>query len=442
MKIPAYRLGLFAGLILICASGAFALETAPDSVITLSECLARLNSHSIQVAQALVGELRAQSALDEANRPRLPQLVAQANFLQSSDVVNQAVDSNKAVLRVEQGTLPFFGSAWKLGIQKAAELEVARSAVMESRADAAFLVKQLYFSILRDQDTIEKLNAIELELNRVLNTVLPKFQMGRAPSFDQVKVRSSIYDLSRQRETTLAQLVGEKTQLRQIVGIENGNFKLKEMPADSVPKNESSATQADEKMALRNPTLTGLSLGVDASEASISTASGARLPALSAAFEYGGTGQTATALVRGYNAFVQLRLTLFDWGLISSQVSQAEHATTLARQKLEAEKNRIFTELQTTQALAHAHLADQQRLFKILPEMKRAENAAVERYRRAGIGIIELSDSVSLLLTTLLNERLAYYSYLGDLAHIKRLVGDRWGDNGGDEGVADGGRAP
>jgi outer membrane protein TolC len=384
--------------------------------LSLADCLSRVEKESVQVAQTVVSQAKANAALKEAYQPRLPQLVAQENLADAQDPIILSPDSNKAVIRIEQGTLPFFGSTWRLAQQKQLEWEVARLSVVESVQDVRLLVKQLYFSILRDQDIIASLGQVEKEFDRLVATVVPKYQIGRAPSFDVVKVRSSTYDLARTRDLTRSLWIGEKSQLNEILRLGGTGFDLLDL------RKTPDISTAQIGLA-ENPTLAGLQKTIESADATVSVTRAQRLPSLSAALEYGFEGTTPTTMVNTWTVTAQLRLTLFDWGLISAQVEEAEATTALAQKKLEAETQRSKSDYDQTVALGEAHLADQKRLEALLPELKRAAAAAVGRYKVGGMSIIEVTDAINLWLQGLINEKTAYYSYLSDLAKIERLSG-------------------
>lgn len=386
------------------------------AALSLADCIGRVQTNSVQIVQAQVNEFRAKSAMDEAYRPMLPQLLAQGNLWTSSDVSTQSIDSNKAVFRLEQGTLPF-GATWKLGAQRKAEYEAAHISQIESQQDVEQLVRQLYFSILRDQDAIQNSDYVEKEMRRLAEMVAPKFQIGNPVVFDSVKIKSAIFDLTRNRELLQSQLVGERVQLSQLIAIPPDQVILRPL---SPPK-----PLVDIKTDSENPTLLGLRKQIEASEAAVSVAEAARLPTLGAAIEYGGTGQTYDTMVKAWSAQLQLRFTIFDWGLTSSQISQARSGVVLSQKKLELEKQRTDSELAQLMETAKAHLADQQRLQAMMPQFKRAATSSTDRYRHAAIGIIEATDAISLWLANLSNERAAFYSYYADLARIDRLTGGK-----------------
>lgn len=408
--------GLVSGVVLVWAVPGFGANPAPAQSIDLEQCLSRIETQSVQVAQSVVSEAKAKAALKEAIQPRLPQLVAQENLMTAMNPEILSPDSNKAVVRAELGTLPFLGSAWKIGSQRSLELESAKLTVVESVQDVRLLVKQLYFASLRDLEIIQSLDQVESEFNKLSATVTPKFQIGHAPQFDLVKVRSSTFDLARLRDLTRSQWVGERSQLNEILHLGDSDFHL--APMHNLPDLAAVKLGYDS-----NPTLAGLRKDIEAADAAISVTRAQRIPSLSAAFEYGYEGLEPTTMVTQWVVSAQFRFTLFDWGLISSQVDQAEAASSLAQKKLEAETEKTRADYDQTFALAEAHLADQRRLSELLPQLRRAATAAVQRYRGAGMSIIEVTDAINLWLQGLINERTAYYNYLSDLAKIERLSG-------------------
>jgi outer membrane protein TolC len=419
VKLSSCRL-MLAVIAYLALLGFTASAEVTPALLNLESCLSRVEKESVQVAQNVVSEARAKAALKEANQPRLPQLVAQENLAYAMDPEVLSPDSNKAVLRAELGTMPFLGSAWKLGNQKHLELEAASLAVVESVQDVQLLVKQLYFSILRDKEIAASLDSVEDEFDRLVATVTPKYQIGHAPQFDLVKVKSATYDLARTRDLTTSQRIGEKSQLNEILHLGSIDFELN--PVLKVPPLVS-VHEEDSKRYASNPTLAGLEKDIEAADASALVTSAQRVPSLSAAFEYGFQGLTPTTMVNQWTVLAQFRFTLFDWGLITSQEDQAQAVTILAQKKLEAEKEKIQADYDQTYALAQAHLRDHERLHELLPLLKRAATVAVDRYRVGGMGIIEVTDAINLWLQGLINERTAYYGYLSDLAKIERLSG-------------------
>ena len=393
---------------------------APATTLSLSDCVKLAQSHSPQALRGALEESKARAARDEILRARRPQLVADGKLTRSDDAATNLPDDNRGLVKLEQNLTPF-SSEWIRGDQREAERRAAALSRAGSEQDADLAVKALYFAILREKDSILALDRIERELKTLLDTVLPKFTMGRVAAFDPVKVRVSISDIARARELAQAQLRGDRSALSQALGLEAEDWVLKPVAATPALADESAAA----KNLLDNPTLTALSESIRAAEFGVKAARRARAPDLSGSAEYGYTGQSTSGMTRGWAVSAGLRLPIFDWGRIAAQAAQESASADLARNTLKAEKQRVTTELIATLETARAHRSDQARVAALLPDVRDAAKASIERYRRGGAGILEVSDSVNLWLQTLLNERSAYYGYLSDLARLERLTGGR-----------------
>ena len=389
--------------------------------LTLRDCLQQAQLHSLQSVQSLVNEEKAKAAYEETSRARLPQLVGVANYEKSDDPVTQLPDANKVVARLEQSGFPF-SPAWARGNQRQYEWRAATLAKLESTQDVAFLVKQLYFSILREKDAIERLRQVEGQLGRLLGSVIPRYTIGRAPPFDLIKIRTSVSDLQRTQELTQAQLASDQSTLAQIIGVP-ANSALELTIVTKMP--ELGEIAPSQLRLSDNPSLQVLEQQFLASRMGVTAARYGRVPSLIGSLEYGYSGQTADNLSLGWTVAVGLRLTVFDWGIVSAQVNQELANVSLAENRLEVERQKAISDLIQTHALANAHLSDQKRLSSLGNESRQAALISIDRYRRGGAGILETTDAVSLWIQTLLNERSAYYAYLTDLAKIDRLQGSK-----------------
>lgn len=385
---------------------------------SVSECVGLALAKSQQTAAGLYNESRAKASFEELSRAKRPQLSLPGSLTTSDDNSTNVHDANKTSLRLEQSAYPF-SQAWVLADQKASEYKAAKLSRVESEQDVTLRVRQFYLAVLRDKDIISNLDLVEEELKKLSASVIPRYAIGGAPPFDLVKVKVAISDLSRQRELTQAQLVGEKSRLGLLMGLEAAEeFELK--PVDVLP----AAAEADLKKAFAaNPTLQALDEELRASELGVTASRRSRLPSLVTGAEYGYEGQSADVMAKSWNVFFGFKLNLFDWGMISSQIDQQKASASLAHTRLELEKQSVSSELIEAWATAKARLTDRERLLTLLPETRQSALATVERYRRGAVGILEATDAVSLWLSTLLDERAAFYAVLADFARIDRLSG-------------------
>lgn len=415
MKLNRSILSQTLTVVLVAVSSVSATE------LSLSDCLRLARTRSPQIIESGFNESKAKAAREEASRQNLPLLSANGNLDKSDDASTQLPDANKAVVRVEQSAYPFSPAAGR-SKQKQAEYESAQFAHLETVQDIDLQTKKLYFNILKSNDSIRSMNQVEEQLNKLLESVIPKFVVGRAPPFDSVKTKIAISDLARAREQAQVQLVETKSQLARLLGIPpDSDFSLKATSsAPTVP--EKAILEAS---LLENPSLQVLSRQILVSKFGLKAAQYARAPNLLASTEYGYTGQTTDEMSLGWDVAIALRLPLFDWGTISSQIEQERAGLGIAQNKSQSETWAVAYQLKQVLASAQAHLSDQRRLLKLIPEVHDVALASINFYRKGSSSILETSDSVNLWLQTLLNERSAYYAYLSDLAQIERLAGEK-----------------
>ncbi len=408
----------FAFLLALAPALAAGAAAEPQS---LGDCRKLAESHSPVANRGALEESRALAARDDARSARLPQLVGDGKLTRSDDAATNLPDDNRGLVRLEQNMAPW-SPEWVRGRQRAAEARAAGFGRVESVQDADLAVKALYFSILREEDSARSLDPIERELKALLDTVLPKFTIGRVAAFDPVKVRVALTDLARLRQLLQASLRGDRTALAEALGLGGADgWELAPLSATPALVDEGSAARG----LLDNPTLEALSAQIRAAELGVSAAKRARAGDLSGAADAGYTGYSTSGMVRGWSVSAALRLPIFDWGRITAQTAAETAAESLARNSLEAERQKATADLIATLATARAHHDDQLRLTALLPDVRETAFASVERYRRGGTGILEVSDAINLWLQTLLNEREAYYGYLTDLARLERLTGGR-----------------
>jgi outer membrane protein TolC len=403
-------------LFFICGS---AHAVASLEIFSLDECIQKAQEQSLQSIQATLQETLSYEEYDELLSQRWPQLSIHGRLSKSSLAPDQLSDANRASVHLEQNINPF-SSVWKTGEQKKAFAQAASLAKLETAQDVAYLVKKLYYKILESSETIDRLDQVEALLKKLLNSVIPKFTLRRAPPFDLVKVKTALSDLTRLKQLTQAQLKGTQSQLAQVMGMKaDSSFQLKviqSLPALSSLESSISGIEA-------NPTLLTLGQNVVAAELGVSAAKLARMPELVVGLDYGYGGAIGQNLVTGWETAVGFRLPVFDFGLIQSQVNQRKAQALLNRNQLDQERQKVRSHLIEVHAHAEARHADLIRLKELLPDVSQTAQASIDRYRMAGAGILETTEAIHLWVETLLNEREAYYSYLNDIAQIHRDLG-------------------
>jgi outer membrane protein TolC len=410
------RLCLLAAL--LCAG---LLSSAKAETMSLADCLKRAQQRSVQVILSELAQRQAKAGLDAAKSRRLPQLSAVGALEKSDDAAKQLEGSNAVLARIEQAIYPL-SADWVRVQQQAAGLEAAGLARLETGADVELAVKQLYFSILNADEAVASLGRVREQFDRLRETIVPRFAVGRVPHFDVIKVKSATSDLARAGELIEADRAAKKSELAQLIG-ERAEADLKLKPLAALPALPDTAAVQEQLQS--NPTLRVLSQQITANELGIQAAKRERFPSLVTAFDYGDSGTRLSSMPPGWDVTMALRLPLYDWGTIASRVSEQEAQTSLSRNQLQLQEQRLRTQLVEAGADARAHLADYRRLTELVSETHEAALASIDQYRRGALGILEATDALNLWLQASLNGRSAYFSYLSDLARLERLSGGR-----------------
>lgn len=364
----------------------------------------------------------AKAAARQARSALLPQAVFSGQLLRSDDASTNLPDDNNATLAVEQRLLPY-SSGWRQAREQNALYQAAVLAKVETSQDVDLAVKRLYFSILQAQDSEDDIDQVSSELRRLLDTVVPRYTVGRAPAFDPIKVRVALADLARDRGALEAQLAEQRRTLALVMGLPDG-APLELSPLTAFPPLPGPGFES--QALASNPTLKTQAKRVEAAGLAVSAARALRYPDVVGHLDYNYAAQAASQMTPGWTAAVGVRVPVFDWGAISAQVKQKSVGLEKARTQLEAEGQAIKTSLAATLARAKTDEDNRRSYQRLAPSVHEIAAAGIVRYRRGATGILEATDGVNLWLTTLLAERTAYYSYLADLARLERLSGETY----------------
>ena len=402
---------------------------ARAETLTLSECIRRARRMAPDAVAALAASQRAESAYKEAFGKRLPHFYATGLLDQSNNESIQLLLVNQAMLGVRQNLSPFTPQ-WALAkVLK----KLAGAALLDKEGaslDVALAVKNLYFAILLDRDTLANFDRVRPRLGNVKDAAIPKYNIGRVPPFDLVKMDAAIYDLDRSKDLMRADLAGQSEALALLVGLSSGAG-LKIAPLGAMPPAPSSASFAN------NPTVAALTLKIKAAKSAVTAQVYERLPTLDANILYGYEGytfnlpfhyaytasQAQPAYAAGYDGSLTMNLPLFYGGEITARIAQRRAGLDAAKASLEKEIQRLSAVWARTVKLARTHERDHRRRQVFLTDAKIAADSSVERYRRGAAGILEVAEALNLWLGNLVTERVDYYSYLADIAQLERASG-------------------
>ncbi len=414
----------------------FSTHAYGAQVLSLQDAISKAERFSPQAVIGFLQEARAHFAAQEAQDALLPQASALGDYQQSNSQSIQAIDINQATLNIAQNISPF-SPQWVLARQKRAEYRAAKAEHLATEEDVELEVKTLYLAILKEQDYLTGFSLLQKKLKAMKAALIPRYSVGRVPPFDLVKIEMELSSLDKDQELTQAQLSADKESLALITGFKSGNEieleALKQIPP--LPFNQDSFAKNT------NPRLLALTRQVESSALAVKAARYERYPSLNAGLNYGYEGSNGffnlvpntnfpgniygLPLESGWNASLSLNLPIWDWGRISSRISQREEEAAMVKSQLSLERQSLQVRFIKWEKLAESHLADKKRMDLLLPQTKEAAKIQIKRYRLGASGILEAADALDIWLKTMVSERDDYYSYLSDLAHIEHLMGQK-----------------
>ncbi|MHB2025833.1 MAG: TolC family protein [Elusimicrobiota bacterium] len=424
-RLSSARAALLSIFFLLAALGV-PCPSVQASPLSLIDCLSLAERRAPQAVQASLQETLARQAKSEAAARLMPSVALLGGYTATNNTLYAPIldNSQNAAVDVRYDGFPF-SQTWVQSGQKKAQWQAAIYSRLQTKQDVAMLVENLYFSILKNQDVLTKIDQVKKTLARLLTTVMPRYMIGRAPPFDLIKVKTQIAGLSRTHDLILAQLRTDQTRLALILNLPAGEIPdlrtLKRIPP--MPDLRSSDIS-------QNPNLKSLNEQVRAADFGLKAAKFERYPQLVYDFQYGYAGLTPNSTILGYVSSIGLRMNVFDWGAISSRVEQGRQSKLLAGNTLQLTEQQDLAGFTQERESAKADLAQLQRLNRLIPDVRRSAMSAVNLYKRGAMGILEATDALQLWLNAMTGERFAYYSYLSDIAALQDLTG-----TGGEKGA-------
>ncbi len=412
----------------------FSTPVLRAETLSLQDCITRAERFSPQAIIGLLMEAQAHAAAKGAKAALLPQASAIGNYQQSNIPTIQALNINQATLNLAQNISPF-SPQWVWARQKKAEYRAAQAERIATEEDVELQVKILYLSILKEEDYLKRFHPLEEKLANMKIALIPRYSVGRVPPFDLVKIEMALSGLAKNREFTKAQLSADKESLALITGFKNGNqITLKALRKTPLFLFDGASFKNN-----ANPSLRALRRRVQSSLLAVKAAEYERYPSLNAGLNYGYEGSNGffslipntsfpgniygLPIESGWNASLSLNLPIWDWGIISSHIARRKEEASVTESRLNLERQSLQVQFIKWEKLAQTHLADKKRMDDLLPQTREAAKVQTRRYRLGASGILEAADALNIWLNTMISERDDYYSYLSDLAHIERLMG-------------------
>ena len=379
---------LFAGVAMI------GVVAGPAAADTLREALVKAYNTNPSLAAARAGVRATDENVPIAKSAGRPNLSVNGGYTENAlNSSNSLLSPDRQLTANTQLVVPLFRGGRVSNSIKGAEVrsDAARDQLRGTESDLFVGTVGAYMDVIRDEAIVglNKENVKVLEVN--LQAAKDRFQVGDLTRTDVAQSEARLALARSQLETAMARLISSKESYIRFVGTPPGV--LADPPA--LPNLPASPDAAVDVALRSNPNLLAAMRASDASRYDVSAARAARLPTLSGVvggnyFNYLGSygsgtspkpGQTGNAGTVG----VQVTLPLYQGGLPSAQVRQAQERRAQALETVTDTERGVIAQTRSAYAIWKSSLeviASAQRAVeanKLSLEGVRAENSVGNR---------------------------------------------------------------
>ncbi len=331
----------------LCILALLALTLAPPAAAqTLQQAFAEAlrSNPDLQAARAQLEAARA--AVAAARAGWLPQVTASGSYGFTSQKntppgaassVSSDFEPLAAGVTVSQSLFEG-GRVVSQQAQSRANFQAARAGLHAAEQRVLLNAATAYFNVLRDQ-AIVSLNQNNLVvLNRRLEAVRNRFEVGELTRTDVAQSEARLSRARAQRAAARAQLVAARAAYRRVVGRAPARLAFARSPR--LPVSEQRALQIARR---QNPDLAAARFSASAFNFGINTARAALLPSLNLEANYGYSEEPAASLEKQESTSVTGRLTIpiFRGGASLARLRQARREADRARFELLAAARQI-----------------------------------------------------------------------------------------------------
>lgn len=425
---------LAAGLMLISAVAA--AQSAPD----LMNVYQQAKENDPVLKQARAQYQAAQEARPQARAGILPQLDATGSYTwtdEQTEYDRNAPDREEDYTTLQYGLelrQPLFRwSTYKRLDQADASVAQAAAQFAAAEQDLMIRVSERYFAVLDAEDQLSVARSQERAIERQLEQARQRFDVGliARTAVEEAKAR---YDLARAEVIAAENQVDSSRQaLRELTGAMVGEIASVD---DDIPLNRPSPNDAEawaDKAREQNWQITAARRNAEASMANIGVQRGGHYPTLDLVGSYGvnerSDGRSPTGLETGNvettqtQVGVQLNIPIFSGGATSSQVRQAQHEYTNAREQLEEVHRSILRQTADAFRGVESSILRVQALEQALVSTSAALEAVEAGYEVGTRTVVDVLDAQNDRFQAQRDYQQAVYDYLLNTLRLKLAAG-------------------
>ena len=422
---------------MIAAALIAALLAQAPRVLTLDEALRTAREHQPQLRQARAGTEAARARADQARSPLLPQLSATAGYQRSTVNPIQRPGLATGTGTASWNTFGFYSGAltlnqlvWDFGQSldrfRAAQAQADASGKSEHTAElqSAATVRAAYFDARAGKALAAVASETLVNLQRHLEQIQGFVEAGTRPPIDLAQARGDIANAQLQLITAQNSFETAKAQLNQAMGVlRDTDYDVADEVVPAIPGEDGTLEPLVEQAVKARPEVTALQDQVRAEELTKTSIRGAWWPAIGAS---AGTTRGGTALDHlGWNVALGVNLSwqIFQGGLTTAQVHEAEANEGALLAQLDALKLQVGFDVSQARLAVRAAKASIAAVNDALVNARERLRLAEGRYETGAGSAIELGDAQVALSSAQAQQVQADYRLATARAQLLRALG-------------------
>lgn len=365
--------------------------------------------------------------LNQGRAVLLPQLVASSTRVEKTSVENSDPDKTTYMASLSQSL--FNVPAW-FQFQSAKKMDLVAEATFAAQQQSLIIrVSESYFNVLRAFDNKQTRRAEELAIQRQLEQVTERFEVGLLPITDVHEIQAIFDDATVNSLEANGALDIAFDQLQVISGNNHNQLAgLKDGFNAEVPNPKTSESWVALALA-NNFELKASLLTQQAADETAKAAKSQHLPKItvSADFSNRGIGSTAEAstIAKDQTAInLNLTMPIFSGGLTSSQARQSSYQAQAAEQNYIATKRNTMQVARSNHQLAITNAARVKARNQAITSAESALKATQAGYEVGTRNIVDVLVAQRTLFQAKRNLSNARYDYILSMMRLKHVAGE------------------
>lgn len=390
--------------------------------------------------QAVAARLAAREALPQSIAALLPNISGNISDIMTrsryslprddtrfgtNNVQNYTVTSYSLTI-----TQPIFNfSSWMTVRQASAQVKQADATYIAALQDLMVRVSQAYFNVLLAEDALRITQAQKAQLAKQLDHAKQRYEVGVSPITNMLNAQASYDTVSAQEIVDKNTVSNQYEALRALTGHRYPSLTKLQQQVPLVTPSPANMEQWVNATQQQNLQLKAARFGADAAKENIRVQAGGHIPTIDATGNYVKNHGGLPLIISGGNIVeqttvgVSMAVPLFQGGLVSSQVQQAQYLYQQAVAQAEFTHHSVVTQTRQTYSSILANISSIKADQQTIKSTQSAYESNLAAYEAGTITIVDVLLAQNRLFDAERQYAADQYTYLLNTIKLKQLAG-------------------